>query len=538
LHKGTRPTAARFRGGAGPGLEVQRVDQSAVVALLMVGITKRFPGVLANNNITLEVRAGEVHGLLGENGAGKTTLMNILYGLHQPDSGEIYFNGEKVEITSPRVAVDLGVGMVHQHFMLVENLSVLENVILGIPPRRPPLLELDSARDRFEKLAKRYQLVIDPSTPVWQLPVGTRQWLEILKQLFRNASLLILDEPTSVLTPSQAERLFRTVRSLVDEGRAVIFISHKLREMKEVADRVTVLRDGHVVGTVDPRETTPSELARMMVGRGVFLDRQPRPPSESEKEVLVIEGLCCDNDRGVPALRDLSLTVRAGEIVGVAGVDGNGQRELAECIVGLRRPMKGTIRINGELVTGVICDPSLLGYIPEDGRKTGLIADFTVEENLIIKTFDSPPLTQRGILQWSEIGDRANTLIRDYDIRTPHPAIPLRHLSGGNQQRVVVARELSAKPALLVASQPTRGLDVASVEAVHNALLQERNRGAAVLFISTELSEVLTLSDRIVVFLGGEIMGEVDAETADVNLIGEMMLGHRKRAETAVGVNE
>jgi len=513
------------------------VDSSADLALRMEGITKRFPGVLANDSVTFEVRAGEVHGLLGENGAGKTTLMKILYGLHQPDSGSIYIDGKEVRITSPQVAVDLGIGMVHQHFMLVENLSVLENVILGIPPKRPPLLEVDSARDRFEELAKRYQLVIDPSTPVWQLPVGTRQWLEILKQLFRNANLLILDEPTSVLTPSQAEQLFTTVRSLVDEGRSVIFISHKLREMKEVADRVTVMRDGHVVGTVEPRETTPFELARMMVGREVFLDRQPRPPLESQQAVLVVKDLSCQDDRDVPALRDLSLTVHAGEIVGVAGVDGNGQRELAECIVGLRRPTNGTIRISDELVVGVTRDPSRLGYIPEDRHKTGLVADFTVEENLIIKTFDNPPLAQRGILQWSEIGDRANALIQEYDIRTPHRATPLRHLSGGNQQRVVVARELSAKPALLVASQPTRGLDVASVEAVHSALLQERNRGGAVLFISTELSEVLTLSDRIVVLFSGEIMGEVDAETADVNLIGEMMLGHRNCAETAVEVN-
>jgi len=510
------------------------MGRSAEIALRMVGITKRFPGILANDNITFEVRAGEVHSLLGENGAGKTTLMNILYGLHQPNSGRIYINGREVGITSPRVAVDLGVGMVHQHFMLADNLSALENVMLGIPPKRPPLLDLDSARARFENLAKEYQLVVDPSTPVWQLPVGTRQWLEILKQLFRNASLLILDEPTSVLAPSQVGQLFKTMRRLVDEGRAVVFISHKLEEVLEVTDRITVLRDGHVVGTVETREATPSKLARMMVGRPISLDRKPRPPHEAKKEVLVVKGLCCDNDRGVPALRNLSLTVHAGEIVGVAGVDGNGQRELAECIVGLRRPMEGIIRINEELITGVTRDPSLLGYIPEDRRKTGLVADFTVEENLIIKTFDNPPFARRGILQWGEIGDRANTLIQDYDIRTPHPAIPLRHLSGGNQQRVVVARELNAEPALLVASQPTRGLDVASVEAVHTMLLQERDRGAAVLFISTELPEVLAVSDRILVFFRGEIMGELNAETADVNLIGEMMLGHRERTKRVV----
>jgi len=277
------------------------VDQSADIALRMVGITKRFPGVLANNNITLEVRVGEVHGLLGENGAGKTTLMNILYGLHQPNSGRIYINGKEVRITSPRVAVDLGIGMVHQHFMLADNLSALENVILGIPPKRPPLLDLDSARARFKELANEYGLGLDPSTPVWQLPVGDRQWLEILKLLFRDARVLILDEPTSVLAPSQAARLFKSIRRLADKSRSIVFISHKLREMKEVADRVTVLRDGHVVGTVDPRETMPSELAQMMVGRNVFLDRRPRPPSESKQAVLVVDGLSCQDDRGVPA---------------------------------------------------------------------------------------------------------------------------------------------------------------------------------------------------------------------------------------------
>jgi simple sugar transport system ATP-binding protein len=503
----------------------------------MVGITKRFPGVLANDNITLEVRAGEVHGLLGENGAGKTTLMNILHGLHQPDSGNIQINGKEIKITSPRIAVDLGIGMVHQHFMLVDNLSALENIILGIPTRRSPLLDLDSARARFAELTNEYGIGLIPSTPVWQLPVGDRQWLEILKQLYRKTNLLILDEPTSVLTPSEVERLFKTIRRLVDEGYAVIFISHKLDEVLEVTDRITVLRDGSVVGTIETHEATASKLAHMMVGRPISLDRVSRPSSEDKKEILVIENLCCDNDRGIPALRDLSLTVHAGEIVGVAGVDGNGQRELAECIVGLHQPTKGSIRIINEPITGVTSDPSLLGYIPEDRSKNGLVADFTVEENLILKMFETPPFTRRGILQWREIRDRANNLIQEYDIRTPHPATPLRNLSGGNQQRVIVARELNANPALLVASQPTRGLDVASVEVVHNVLDGERNRGAAVLFISTELSEVLALSDRIVVMFDGQIMGELDAETADVTLIGEMMLGYRNRAATAMGGN-
>ncbi len=503
--------------------------------LRMVGITKRFPGVLANDSITFDLKAGEVHGLLGENGAGKTTLMNILYGLHQPDSGEILLNSEKVEITSPREAHDLGIGMVHQHFMLVENLTALENIVLGLPLKRPPLLELGPARARFKELTKKYNLRLDPSTPVWQLPVGDRQWLEILKLLFRDARILILDEPTAVLTPSQARQLFNTVRSLADEGRAIIFISHKLREMKEVADRVTVLRDGHVVGTVDPQEATPAELAQMMVGREVFLDRRPRPPSESKQAVLVINGLSCQDDRGITALRDFSLKVYAGEIVGVAGVDGNGQRELAECIAGLRQPTKGTIQIDGKPVSGVVHDPSLLGFIPQDRQKTGLALGFSVAENLILKTFAEPRFTRRGVMQWSAIWREANRLIQEYDIMTPHPMMPVRFLSGGNQQRVVVARELSGQPALVVASQATRGLDVSAIESVHKILLRERNRGAGVLFISTELPEVLALSDRIIVMFEGQIMGELNGENADVDLIGELMLGHREAAEMAAG---
>lgn len=504
------------------------MGQGEEIALRMVRMTKQFPGVLANDNITLELRAGEVLGLLGENGAGKTTLMNILYGLHQPDAGEIYVNGKKAEITSPRVALDLGIGMVHQQFMLVDNLTALENVILGIPPRHPPLLELDSNRARFKKLAKEYQILIDPSTPVWQLPVGDKQWLEILKQIFRDVNILVLDEPTAVLAPSQVQQLFKKIRQLTEEGGAVIFISHKLDEVLEVTDRITVLRDGHVIGTISTHEATPPKLAQMMVGRPVSSKRKPRPASETTKEVLVVEGLCCDDDRGIPALKNLSLTVHTGEIVGVAGVGGNGQKELAESIAGLRQTTKGTIRINGELLTGVIRDPSLLGYIPEERNRTGLVDSFGVEENLILKTFDTPSFTHRGILKWGAIRQAADNLIEAYDIKTPHSTIPVRHLSGGNQQRVVIARELNAGPALLVSSQPTRGLDLGAVEAVHNMLLQERSRGAAVLFISAELAEVMALSDRIVVMFKGEIMGELDAETADVSLIGELMLGHRE----------
>jgi simple sugar transport system ATP-binding protein len=501
------------------------------MALRMIGITKHFPGVLANSDIHFELKPGEVHGLLGENGAGKTTLVNILYGLHQPDKGEIQIGEKAVQILSPKAAADLGIGMVHQHFMLVENLTALENVVLGIPPEHPPLLDLGPARARFLELVKEYELALDPDTPVWQLPVGDQQWLEILKILFRNARILILDEPTAVLAPSQAKQLFRAVRRIAAEGRAIVFISHKLEEMKEVADRVTVLRDGHVVGTVDARAATPSQLAEMMVGRSVFLDRRERPVLPSREEILVIRDLSCLSDRGTPALRGLNLTVHSGEIVGVAGVDGNGQRELAECVSGLRRPTQGSIHVRGKAVTGVMRDPSLLGFVPEDRRKTGLVLGLTVAENLVLKTFSKKPFTDGGLIRWGPIREHADAMIEEYDIRTPSSMVSVQHLSGGNQQRVVVAREMSEEPALLVTSQPTRGLDVGSVEAVHKVLLRERNRGAAVLFISTELPEVMALSDRIVVMYKGEIMGEVDAEKAEVNLIGELMLGHREAAQ-------
>jgi len=503
--------------------------------LQMRAITKRFPGVLANDHIDFELKAGEVHGLLGENGAGKTTLMKILYGHLQPDSGEILIRGEKVEIASPKEANDLGIGMVHQHFMLVQNLTALENVVLGIPLERPPLLDLGPARAKFEQLTTEYELELDPNMPVWQLPVGDQQWLEILKLLFRDANILILDEPTAVLAPQQAEQLFRLIRRFAQEGRSIVFISHKLKEMKAVADRITVLRDGQVIGTVDAADAQPSQLAEMMVGRTVFLERRSRPPRESEQAVLEIKGLNCLNDRGLPALKDLSLTIRAGEIVGVAGVDGNGQRELAECISGLRKPTAGSIRICGQPVQDVVRDTSLLGFVPEDRHRMGLVLGFTVAENMVLKTFADPPFTRRGIIRWNEIHRHASKLMQEYDVRAPDPMVLASSLSGGNQQRVVVARELSGKPSMLVTSQPTRGLDVGSVESVHSVLLRERNRGAGVLFISTELSEVMALSDRIIVMYKGEIMGELEAEGADVNTIGELMLGHREVLESQAG---
>jgi ABC-type uncharacterized transport system ATPase subunit len=499
--------------------------QKDEVVMRMEGITKRFPGVLANDRISLDCRKGEVLGLLGENGAGKTTLMNILYGLHQPDSGQIFIKGEPVKIESPAKAIRLGIGMVHQHFMLIEALTALENVILGIPSEHAPVLDLAPARRRLLNLCEEYGLHVDPSTQVWRMPVGQQQWLEILKALYRNARLLVLDEPTSVLTPDEGEQLFKAIRKLTQEGRSVIFISHKLGEVLEITDRITVIRDGHVVGTVPTKEATQLELARMMVGRPITMERKPRPATTKKEPVLVMENVSANDDRGLPALRNFNLTVHSGEIVGVAGVDGNGQRELAECIAGLRKRTGGSIRIQGRIVDRVMDDPSFVGYIPEDRQKTGLLLDLNVAENLVIKDFWRPTYAKRGVLNYNAIREHARRMITAYNIRTPSGEVQVRHLSGGNQQKVVVARELNAEPVLDITSQATRGLDLGAVESVHDTLLSERNRGAAVLFISTELQEVMSLSDRIIVLFRGEVMGEVEGDGADVSTVGQMMLG-------------
>ena len=495
--------------------------------LHMKGITKIFPGVIANDDISFDVRSGEIHALLGENGAGKSTLMNILYGLYSPDEGEIQFNGEQIQISSPKVAVDSGIGMVHQHFMLIENMTALENVMLGLPQDKPPLLDVQNTREKFNELVEKYGLVVDPNVPVWQLSVGKQQWVEILKLLFRDVKLLILDEPTAVLTPAEAHQLFQTLSFLIEEGRSIIFITHKLEEVQEIADRITVLRDGEVVGTVDKEGTTLVQLSTMMVGRSVTLARKTRPSISKKEPVLVIEGLRCKSDRGVEALKSIDLTVHSGEVLGVAGVDGNGQRELAECITGLRQPTHGQIKIKDKLVTSVINDPPLLGFVPEDRHKKGLIRDFSIMENLVLRTYNDPPLSHWGIVDWGQAQITSEKLVDEYDVRTPDVLTPIGMLSGGNQQKVVLARETSAQPSVIIGSQPTRGLDLGAVDSLHEILLKERNRGAAVMFISTELSEVMALSDRIIVMFNGEIMGELVGENADLLQIGEMMMGQK-----------
>jgi general nucleoside transport system ATP-binding protein len=515
---------------AGRGMSESKMEKGGEFALRMEGITKRFPGVLANDGISLECRKGEVLGLLGENGAGKTTLMNILYGLHQPDGGRIFVDGAETRIESPAKAIKLGIGMVHQHFMLVEALTALENVILGMRSSRAPLLDLANSRERLLALCDEYGLRVDPSSEVWKMPVGEQQWLEILKALYRDARLLVLDEPTSVLTPDEGAQLFKAIRKLTAEGRSVIFISHKLSEVLEITDRVTVIRDGRVVGTIPTAGATQAELARMMVGRPITMGRRARSSSKPGEPVLVMENVCADDDRGLPALRNFSLAVRAGEIVGVAGVDGNGQRELAECVAGLRKRRSGSIRIKDRVVDRIMDDPSFFGYIPEDRHKTGLLLDLSVAENLVIKDFWRPKYSRLGLLSYRAIGENAKRMIAAFKIRPPSGEAQARTLSGGNQQKIVVARELSGGPVLDVASQATRGLDLGAVEGVHDTILAERERGAAVLFISTELQEVMALSDRIVVLFRGEIAGEVDGEGADVATIGQMMLGKATEA--------
>ncbi|PKL22853.1 MAG: ABC transporter ATP-binding protein [Spirochaetae bacterium HGW-Spirochaetae-4] len=500
------------------------------ILLKMQDISKSFPGVLANDHVTIECEKGHVLGLLGENGAGKTTLMNILYGLYQPDQGKIFVDGKQVVINSPSEAINHGIGMVHQHFKLVDTLSVIENVILGIPTNKA-VLDFGPAKKKLEKLCKEYELFVDPEEIVWRLPVGKQQWVEILKALYRDCKVLVLDEPTAVLTPSESDQLCRAIRKITEQGRSVVFISHKLREVIEITDKVTVIRDGKVIGTVNTKEATQSILAEMMVGRPVTIERKARPTVKEHSAVLVMKNVNAFDDRGVQALKDFNLTVHAGEIVGVAGVDGNGQRELSECITGLRKPSSGSITIQDKQVTNVIADPSFVGFIPEDRQKTGLVLDFTVAENLLIKDYKEKPYVKNGFLQYSEMKKHAEHMIKKYNIKSPSGDIKVKTLSGGNQQKVVIARELDAQPVLDVASHPTRGLDLGAVSNVHDILLNERNRGAAVLFISAELQEVMALSDRIVVLYSGQIMGELNGETADQFTIGQMMLGQTTEAK-------
>ena len=498
------------------------------LAVEMRGISKRFSAVLANDAVDFDLAVGEIHAVLGENGAGKSTLMKILYGFYQPDAGEIRLRGAPVRFRSPHDALARGLGMVFQQFMLVPSLSVTENVLLSLPPAGLRLDHRDAAR-RTSALAARYGMSVEPTARVWQLSVGEQQRVEILKLLARGAAILILDEPTAVLTPQETRDLFATLRRLAAEGRAVVIITHKLSEVMAVADRVTVLRGGRRIATVANAQTTPRALARMMVGREAFgqVTREAVPAGPNVLEVEDLQGL---NDRGLPALRGVSLSVRAGEIVGVAGVAGNGQRELGEMVAGLRHPTGGRIRIDGQDRTRADAAEMLksgVGHVPEDRLGTGVAPNLSVADNLLLKAYRAPEFGRGPLLDRRAILEHVSRLIAEFGIRTPGPDSPARTLSGGNLQRLILAREFSSHPRLILAFHPTRGLDVGATETVHQMILGQRRAGAAMLLISEDLDEIRLLSDRIAVICAGELVGTVRAPDVTVEALGLMMAGVR-----------
>lgn len=496
--------------------------------LEMRGIVKRFPGVVANAGVTFDVHAGEIHALLGENGAGKSTLMKILYGLYQPDEGEIRLNGEPVAFHSPRDAIAAGIGMIHQHFMLVPTLTVTENVALGLRSSRGLRLDLDRVMARIRQLSATYGLQVEPARPVWQLAVGEQQRVEIIKALYRGAALLVLDEPTAVLTPQEVADFFVILRRMAAEGHGIIFISHKLHEVLSISDRVTVLRDGRVVGTHPTAVMTQAELARLMVGREVLMERTRLPVAIGEPR-LQVRDLWAQGDRDTPALRGVSFEVRAGEILGVAGVSGNGQRELAETLAGLRPPLRGQVSIDGRDVTAA-SPAALIGaglsFIPEERMRTGTIKEFTVEENLILQDHGRPPFSRGMFLNFPAIADHTAGLVSRFGVKTPSSTTPVKNLSGGNIQKLILARELSRRPRVLIAAQPTRGVDIGATEYIHQVLLDQRAAGTATLLISEDLDEVRALSDRIAVLYEGQIVGIVSGDVP-VETLGLMMAGVR-----------
>ncbi len=496
------------------------------------GIVKRFPGVLANDHVSLALPRGEIHALLGENGAGKTTLMNILYGLYQPDEGEILVEGQPVHFRSPRDAIERGIGMVHQHFMLVPPLTVADNVVLGNEPTRDGiLLDREGAERRLKELARRYGMPVDPRARIRDLPVGVQQRVEILKALYRNAQVLILDEPTAVLSPQEANALFRVMRELARQGTSILFITHKLHEVFAVADRITVLRRGRVVGTTTPVEATEASLAAMMVGRPVLL-RVDKPAAQPGPPLLQLRDLTVLGDRGGVAVDHIDLDVRAGEIVGIAGVEGNGQTELVEAIAGLRPVQAGRVLLNGLDLTGRGSRATIdagVSHIPEDRHKYGLVLTFSVADNLVLSTVDQPPFSRGPLLNIRAILRFAARLIREFDIRTPSPRALAGTLSGGNQQKAVLAREFSRPQQLLIAAQPTRGVDVGSTEFIHRKIIEARQAGAAVLLVSAELDEVMSLSDRIAVMSNGQLAAIMDARAATPEQLGLLMAGGARR---------
>ena len=502
--------------------------------LQLRGITKQFPGVLANDRVDLTVRSGEILGLLGENGAGKTTLMNILYGLYTADEGEILIDGETQHFQGPGDAIAAGIGMVHQHFMLVPVFTVTENVVLGVEPTMGPaplrtigVMNIKEARREVREISAQYGLEVDPSAYIEDIPVGIQQRVEIIKVLFREAEFLIFDEPTAVLTPQEVQEFFGILRSLRDAGKAIVFITYKLKEILEISDRTVVLRRGKTVGELATAEADEATLAELMVGRPVELivSKDTARPGET---VLRVDDLVVLDERDHPTVNGVSFEVRSGEIVGIAGVQGNGQTELVEALTGLRPPLSGAVSVSGEDVTSAgpreIYNHSV-AHVPEDRQRSGLVLSFTVAENMVLDSYHAPPFSRRGVMAWDEVRDAARGLVDQFDVRTPSIEVPLSNLSGGNQQKVIVAREFSRDVELAIASQPTRGLDVGSIEYIHERIVEQRDDGAALLIVSTELDEIMALSDRILVMYRGRIVAELDPSQTDAAEIGLYMAG-------------
>jgi simple sugar transport system ATP-binding protein len=509
--------------------------EASTPILELRGITKRFPGVLANDHVDFDLQRGEVHALLGENGAGKSTLMNILYGLYSADEGQILIKGKPARFHSARDAIDAGIGMVHQHFMLIPVMTVAENIVLAQEPTHAGvLLDYDAARERVRHLSQTFNFAIDPDARVEGITVGQQQRVEILKALYRRADILILDEPTAVLTPPEATELFGILRTLVREGMSVIFISHKLNEVLEIADRITVVRRGKKIDTVPREGATEELLARMMVGREVLL-RVERPPASPGEPLLEVEGLEARDDRDLPAVIGVSFQVRAGEIVGIAGVDGNGQSELIEAITGLRRVTGGKVKVAGREFAHASPREMLdagVGHIPEDRQRRGLVLEFPIAENVALHDYNKEPDSKWGWLFPQRLIERARKLIKEFDVRGGGPRTRAGALSGGNQQKLVVGREVDRDPKVLIAAQPTRGLDVGAIEYMHRRLVEERDEGRAILLVSLELEEVLALSDRILVIYEGQIVAE-HASGASEDEIGLEMLGAKRQEPAA-----
>ncbi|MGA3353519.1 MAG: ABC transporter ATP-binding protein [Acidimicrobiales bacterium] len=493
----------------------------------MTGITKRFPGVVANDHVSFEVCRGEIHTLFGENGAGKSTLMRVLYGLYRPDEGEIRMNGERIVISSPADAIRRGIGMIHQHFMLVDTLTVAENVALGEKSTRGPLTDLGRVSAKIRELADTYGLNVDPQAIIWQLSVGERQRVEIIKALYRNVSLLVLDEPTAVLTPREVDELFVVLRQMTDGGRGLVFISHKIHEVLDISARMTVLRAGRNVGTIQASEATRERLVELMVGRSIALESQTTKGTAGEVR-LTVSDLRVRGDRGTEAVRGLSLEVCAGEIVGIAGVSGNGQRELAESVAGIRAPISGSIRLDGhELAGAKPADARAVGlaYVPEERMRDGVVPAFTVAQNLLLVENRDRKYSRLGFLRRRPIRSHCQELVTEFDVRTPSLDTPARNLSGGNIQKLIMARELSGSPRVLLVAQPTRGIDVGATNYIHERLVAQRDNGTACLIVSEDLDEIMTICDRVLVMYEGQIIGSADPRVNSREDIGMMMAG-------------